>query len=236
MGISLTGRNIISKALPKLSANMSATAAPRRGRCRVTAPRGSPLLSPLWRKQGAWPRRSGQLLPASTAWHTAARCWLSPVPCPRAAQLRPGSSVQRRGLPRRGRPTAFLLLASILLATSSGSAGSASSPSPAKRAAVLPGSTRDTPVRTRLFTPEEPQTQGKEASPSRHGQPPAQAAAPCACPAGAGWLLCPAAARPPPLRRARAESLCRRRIFRGWGQRQVPGCVDSPEIGGGICW
>lgn len=59
---------------------------------------------------------------------------------------------------------------------------------------------------------------------------------PARCRARAGWVLCPATARPLPLHRARAESLCRCRIFRGWGQRQVPGCVDSPETGGGICW
>lgn len=36
-------------------------------------------------------------------------CRMSPVPHPGAAQLRPGSSVRRRALPRHGRPTAFLL-------------------------------------------------------------------------------------------------------------------------------
>lgn len=67
------------------------------------------MLSSPWRKAGARPHGCGQLLPAGTARHTAAPCRMSPVPHPRAPQLRPGSSAQGRALPRHERPTAFLL-------------------------------------------------------------------------------------------------------------------------------
>lgn len=83
--------------------------------------------------------------------------------------------------------TPWLSCSSLPSATSTRSTGSARSPAPAECAAVLPGSTHNTPgPDTSIYVRRSTDT-GRGGSASRHGQLPAQAAAPCVLP-GRGWL------------------------------------------------
>lgn len=92
---------------------------------------------------------------------------------------------------------------------------------PGQQALIHPG-------QTRLFTGGEPQTRGKEVSPSQHGQLLAWAVSPRA------WLgAVPSHHRVTPGTR-RGQGHFAGSVLRVRGQPQVPGCTHSPERGEGL--
>lgn len=135
-----------------------------------------------------------------------------------------GDGSQAMGTPR-------LPCSSLPPATSSGWTGSASSPWPAERAAVLPGRADDTPVQTSIYRRTTDTGRGGG---SRLAQP-ARAAVPCAAGPGlAGYPAQPPPSHPPCT--GQGQSHFAGDVFSEVGAVAGPRLQDSPEVGGGICW
>lgn len=84
------------------------------------------------------------------------------------------------------------------------------------------------PVQTGLFTGEEPQAQGREVSPSQHGQLLARAVSPRA------WLGAGPSHHHITPGIGRGQGHFAGAVGRVVGQPRVPGCTDSPERGEGL--